>query len=176
METQRRGAYGSGNLTEWGHPEDMRRWDNIFKIDIHMMKRYGLDLFCAGCSPIEDCREHHNKPLVSLKGNKFHGWVTIDFKDGVYRLTHAAYRVQLEQQASTLSVSLIADVKIMNWKFFFRRRNKEQIKSGECLLTFGPDCFIFPSAIKRRKLLNHNFTCYLQGLEMLSLIPKECTY
>jgi hypothetical protein len=147
-----------------------------FIIDTHLVERYGLDLYCAGYSPIAGCREQHNKPSVSVKGNKLHGWVTIDFKDGVYRPTHAAYRVQLEQDASTSSVSLIASVNIMKWKFFFRRRNKKQIKFGECLLTFRPDCFVFPSAIKQRKLLNHNFTCCLQGLEMLTLIPKECAY
>jgi len=136
------------------------------------VERYEIDLFCAGCNPIAGCREHHNEPSVSVEGSKFYGWVTIDFKDEVYTLTHAAYRVQLKQDASTSSVSLIASVNIMNWKFFFSRRNKEQIKFGECLPTFGPDCFVFLSAIKQRKLLNHNFTCYLQGLEMF-LIPKE---
>jgi len=87
-----------------------------------MVERYGLDLFCAGYSPIAGCREHHNKLSVSAKGDTFHGWLTVDFKDGVYRPTHAAYWVQLEQDASTLSISLIASVNIMNWKFFFQNK------------------------------------------------------
>jgi hypothetical protein len=37
----------------------------------------------------------------------------------------------------------------MNWKFFFQKKKKEQITFGECLLTFGPDCFVFPFAIKQ---------------------------
>jgi len=94
----------------------------FLKIDIYMVVRYGLDLFCAGHSPIAGCEHHNNKPSVSVKGNKLHGRVTIDFKDGVYRPTHAAYRVQLEQDASNSSVSLIAWVNFMNWKFFFQKK------------------------------------------------------
>jgi hypothetical protein len=167
----------------------MRRWDNILKLIfiwwegvdwIYFVQgtvqlRYSPVAVQSNCGTVQ-LRVVANKLSVSVKGNKFRGWLTVDFKDGVYRPTHAAYRVQLEQDASTSTISLIASVNIMNWKFFFRRRNKEQIKFGECLLTFGPDCFVFPSATKQRKSLNHNFTCYLQGFEMLSLIPKECTY
>jgi len=124
-----------GDVKTWwiwvAKPEGMRpsgrhgRWDNIFKIDIHMVVWYGLDLFCAEHRPIAGCREHHNKTSVSVKGNKLHGWVIIDFKDGVYRPTHAAYRVQLEQDASNSSVSYCL-YKLYEVEILF---SEEEIKS-----------------------------------------------
>jgi hypothetical protein len=94
------------------------------------------------------------KPSAAVKGNKFHGWVTTDFKDQAYRPTHAAYGVQMEQDASTSSVTWISSVNIMNWKFFFRRRNKEQINllKTKCRLLnlhtqFVPRCEHFSSRL-----------------------------